>query len=644
MADYTVLYDAEQTEVFDQEVKPLLEGQACAFVAYSEEALIDLSPDTQRVLTWLGDEALYRVLPHASQQQWQVGLIPHPQMNRAYRTFFIPKKAEEAVADILQVASAVKADLMYCNDDLVLGSVMMGNPATMKPASQLDTGWWSKLTHMAVLIFNLRNASLLPYKLETAKQTAVNTAALGITLVYRPSGSDFTKRVVGETEYDEASTNAVILAPRSISEVVHFLLTRVFPKKPASGSLGTYLGHIKSECVTVSCPAKKIDYSVDGHYYTAERVEVKVDDGALQVLSSYLPKKLAVKEGKEGATAKEARETKETKETKESVRIAGLPKGQVVNELVSRPLPWIHHADQEELKETFMTLRENARTSEAYLVLMVLATLLATFGLFANSAPVIIGAMILAPLMAPIISLSMGVLRQNGDLITASAKTLFTGVLLALFFGTLLTLLTPLHTVNHEIAARLSPTILDLGVAIISGIAGAYASARSEVARSLAGVAIAVALVPPLAVSSIGIGWLDWDVFWGAFLLFLANLVGMVLAASATFLFMGYSPFHLAKKGMLLTLAFVGVVSIPLVMAFSKMVEEQSVIYKLEGWQTEVAVVRDVKVRSRDPMYVSATLLADTPLKGEQVDDIKQQMELLLGREIRLEATTAVIR
>ncbi|MDG6778748.1 TIGR00341 family protein [Thiomicrorhabdus sp. zzn3] len=624
MADWMVLYDAAKAEQFENEVKPLLQDRPCRFEAYDRNDRPSFEADS-RVITWLDDESLYDLLPYASKQAWSVGLLPHPGLIRGMRSFFVAKKIEEAIEAIFSSEVPTLADLMYCNDRLVLGSVMLGNPVTMKPAAQVDAGFWSKLKHLMVMTSNLSKTCLLPYKLTTAKETTVSTAALGITVVYRPSGSDFTKRVVGEVLEDESTLNAVILAPRSISEVMHFILTRVLPKKVEVKALNDYLGHIKSEYLLIS-GSQQLDYSIDGEMMQADRLSIRVDENALQIWNPLMPQK-----GIE-------------KEHKESVRVSGLPKGGAVNELINRPLPWIHHADQEEVKETFVTLKENAQASESYLVLMVLATLLATVGLFANSAPVIIGAMILAPLMAPIISLSMGVLRQNGDLIQASGRTLVTGIGLALLFGTLLTWITPLHTLNHEISARLSPTLLDLGVAIISGIAGAYANARSEVAKSLAGVAIAVALVPPLAVSGIGIGWFDWTVFSGAFLLFLTNLVGIVLAAAATFLVMGFSPFHLAKKGLLLSSAFVAVVSVPLLFAFTSMVKEQKAIYALEGWEYQGIEVREVKIRSGKPMQVSVKLITQRPLKTEQIDAIKQKMEMRLGEPIRLEASTAILR
>ncbi len=100
--------------------------------------------------------------------------------------------------DILSVEAPVSADLMYCNHHLVLNSVMLGNPDMMKPAALVDESVWCKLKNLLLLVFSLKKMCLLPYKMVTAKETVVNTAALGISVVYRPSASEFTKRVVGK--------------------------------------------------------------------------------------------------------------------------------------------------------------------------------------------------------------------------------------------------------------------------------------------------------------------------------------------------------------------------------------------------------------------------------------------------------------
>jgi len=132
----------------------------------------------------------------------------------------------------------------------------------------------------------------------------------------------------------------------------------------------------------------------------------------------------------------------------------------------------------------------------------------------------------------------------------------------------------PIERLTSEMAGRLSPTILDLYVAIVSGAAAAYAKSNEKILGSLAGVAIAVALVPPIAVAGIGIGWADWHMFSSAFLLFVTNLVGIVLAAAFVFAVLGFSPLHLAKKGMLKWLMIVALVAIPLYSSFIQMEED----------------------------------------------------------------------
>lgn len=618
-----VLFDAERRVEFEEKIKPGLVDLPCEFVAFDAQMrAADFA--NQTVLTWLGDQAFYTLLPMAAQHNWVLGFLPHPEMQWFYRSFPLAATLAEALDDFNQAQEAVAADLMLCNGQPVLSSVMLGQHALMQSAAKVDVGWWSKLFNVLVLAKNVRQAHLSLYTLKTAKDVEVKAAALGIAVVYRPSASDFTRRVVGDTQHDHASSHTVILAPRSMTEVLHFFFTKVLPKQGRFTNIPSYAGHIKTQTITVSA-AQSIQYTLDGQAHTANNLCVTVQENALNIRTTQLPQK----------STEPAIE--------ELIEVSKLPKGQAMMQLCGRTLPWIYHADKEELKETFVSLKESAALSESFVVLMILSSVLATIGLFANSAPVIIGAMILAPLMTPIISLSMGVLRQSKELVIESVKTLWIGIVLALFFGVLLTVMMPLHDLNSEMLARISPTILDLGVAIIAGIAGAYASARSQVAKNLAGVAIAVALVPPLAVSAIGIGWLDWSIFWGAFLLFLTNLMGMVLAAAAAFLVMGFSPFKVAKKGLLFIFPLVVLVSIPLVIGFNSMVKEKKIVHQLEGWQYQEVVLRDVKIRMDEPLFISAKLLVANPLSRAELEVVKSQVEASLGEPVQLETIQAVV-
>src|SRR5690606_2608921 len=401
---------------------------------------------------------------------------------------------------------------------------------------------WRLLRHLSVL-------RLTPMTLLTHKEKRIETAALSVLLFQQRNSSILARRVVDDSSLNDGMVHMLVLAPHSIGELLRFLLASLLVWRPKSLRLPSYIGYIKTAALTISSP-KPLEYVRDGGSVSAQEIEIRVQPSALRV---FCGRRI---------------DTRLQPEPREGVRTQELPRGEARTELTTRPLPLIDHAGGEELRELFPTLRETALADESFLMLMVLATVLAALGLFADSAPVIIGAMVLAPLMAPIVSLAMGVLRQDEPLIRSSARTLLLGVVLAIGCAALLTLVMPLHVINSEIGARMRPTLLDLGVAVVSGIAGAYAHARTQVAKSLAGVAIAVALVPPLAVSGVGIGWGEWPVFSGAFLLFLTNLCGIVLAAALTFLLLGYSAFHVARRGLAASLLLVAVISVPLGISF----------------------------------------------------------------------------
>ena len=192
--------------------------------------------------------------------------------------------------------------------------------------------------------------------------------------------------------------------------------------------------------------------------------------------------------------------------------------------------------------EVYKAIREGAQPSVDFFVMMGLSAAIATIGLLQNSPAVIIGAMLVAPLMAAIFGLSLGVVRGDLRLLRRSFTATLQGVLLAIAVAALLTLIIPANGVPSEALNRTRPSLLDLGVALASGAAGAYALCRKEVSAALPGVAIAAALVPPLAVIGIGIARWQGPVAGGATLLFLTNLVCITAAGGLVFLWLGFRP------------------------------------------------------------------------------------------------------
>ena len=205
-------------------------------------------------------------------------------------------------------------------------------------------------------------------------------------------------------------------------------------------------------------------------------------------------------------------------------------------------------------------MRRSSIPSFGYFFLIVMSGSIATFGLLSNSAPAIIGAMIIAPLMGPIISLAHGLVIARYARIIRSLLTILAGILVVVGLSYSVTELVGISIAGSEILSRTQPTTLDLGVAIAAGAAAAFAYSRSSVMNSIAGVAIAVALVPPLAVVGIGLaidpattntdldyalraGGLSADpgtIAGGAFLLFLTNLIAIVASAGIVMIAQGY--------------------------------------------------------------------------------------------------------
>jgi len=246
--------------------------------------------------------------------------------------------------------------------------------------------------------------------------------------------------------------------------------------------------------------------------------------------------------------------------------------------------------------------------------------------------------MVVAPLMGPIISLSMAMARQDEALFVPSSKKLLAGVAVSLFCSCWLTYLLPLELITEEIEARTKPNLLDLAVAIISGIAGAYAHARVSAAKGLAGVAIAVALVPPLAVTGIGIGWLNLTVAAGAFLLFITNLAGMVFAGALTYLALGFAPFKRAQRGLVISLVSVIAVSIPLYFSFEKLVSQIDIRNQLLQLKVDELILKEVEVVSvEEPIEIKLDVVNHQPLQQEQLNRLKREIEYMLSQPVRLE-------
>jgi len=621
-----LIFSAEDEQEVQDKILPKLPEQQWEIELSNFQIAQQYQFDTdQLVISYLNDECLRDLMLQAREQEWTIGLLPHPEMKHARYGFGIAANFEDALSDIMDNAAS-QLDLLLCNERPVFNSVIVGQTFTLVPGEAMVEPFWARVRRFWRLMRSLKEVRFTPFTITTQKEKIIETAAFGIVAVEHGRSSVLSRRFMPDSNANDGMMHALVLAPRSVFEMLRFLFASLFMRNIWSRNNPPFVGFIKSSQLKLETN-KAIKYSHDEMVSEAEQLDFKVERRAIRLIPGRL---LALAES--GG------------EQKEIVRTQALPLGKARNELVSYPLPWMHHAAPEEFKDLFMMMRESAKATPAYLTLMVLSTLLAAFGLFANSIPVVIGAMILAPLMGPIISMSLGTLRQDDSLMLESGKSIAIGTGLSLLCAMLIAWFIPLNNINTEIAARISPTLLDLGVAVVSGIAGAYAHARIEVAKSLAGVAIAVALVPPLAVAGIGLGWLDFTVFFGAFLLYLTNLVGIILAALITFMVLGYSPFHRAKNGLMLTFAMVAILAIPLAFGFERMVAENNVLRQLDGQEIAGVKLVDVNVRPRDPLIISLTMVSKTAVDDAVMDEVKQEIERRLQQPVVLEIAIRVVR
>lgn len=306
--------------------------------------------------------------------------------------------------------------------------------------------------------------------------------------------------------------------------------------------------------------------------------------------------------------------------------------------------------DRPEQIEVYRTMRRGARPDIDFFVLIVLSAVIATLGLLQGSAAVIIGAMLVAPLMTPILAISLGVVQGDVRLIRLALESALKGITLALVVAVAMVSLTPYSGLTPEMMARAHPTLLDLIVALASGAAGAYASGRKEVAAALPGVAIAAALVPPLCVAGAGIALSRPDVAGGALLLFITNLIAISMAGAIIFLLLGFRPTRdeherqrRFRQGLAVTLALALIISVPLGFFLVKTVREgqrkQAVVEVLDQEANAIgARFVNSEMQPVDQGFrVVATFYAPEPPDRNTVKRIQGELSRAIGAPVRLE-------
>lgn len=589
--------------------------------------------EKQHLLAVLTDEQLPGYLDIAERLGCVLGVVPREKQTRLHEWFNVPRNIDEAI-ELAFSDQPQKVDVLRCNGEIALGLVMLGETPFLDGRSKafqnrghsLVEQWLYRLALIWFSVLNLFKIKPFPVYLTTTRENGLHTAITGLVAIENDIRGPAARLMGTRLEVQDGLISTLVIAPKSVREYLGFLLRGIFQGEQPLAKLPRAVSFIRCPELTLESE-EPLAYFIDGKPREAKRIELKLHAKALlmNVSEVYFSRS----------------------DSKEVHRTEQLPRNEERLKMIEAHLPLFTHALESEFRDLFVILRDMARPHSTFLTLMVLSAIVASLGLFLSSPAVIIGAMVLAPLMAPIISLAMGLLRGDRGMLEQSLKTIGIGMCLAMGTAAMVALLVPIERITNEIAGRLQPNLLDLGVAIASGIAGAYANVREDVAKSVSGVAIAVALVPPLCVSGIGLGWLDWHVFSGSMLLFLTNLVGISLAAALTFLFLGYAPFQRARRGLGMSLVLLVLVAIPLTLSFVDITKHWQIekiaagqVFIIEGKRITLSNVQ-VNLKG-ERVVLQADMLSRSGVTYDEIKHLKAQLERELEQPIELELTPRI--
>ena len=200
------------------------------------------------------------------------------------------------------------------------------------------------------------------------------------------------------------------------------------------------------------------------------------------------------------------------------------------------------HEGEDDRSKTLEIIKQNVTFNGSNLWILACAIIVASVGLNVNSTAVVIGAMLISPLMGPIVGAGFALGVYDFDLLKKSLRNLALSTLIGLVFSTLYFYISPFKDVQSEILARTSPNIYDILIAFFGGIVGVIAVTRVEKGNPIPGVAIATALMPPLCVAGFGLATGNWSFFFGAIYLYSINCVFIGIATFLIIKYLKYPP------------------------------------------------------------------------------------------------------
>lgn len=599
--------------------------EAVHFLAEPEKYKDDVS--SGHAVTLLNDGDFHNVIMPLCRMGFSIGFVPISKKPAIAEWLKMPSDRQKLFELALQKNKST-IDLTLCNGVPFLGSVSLGQTPFLTPTADGENRFaiFSRLSDFFRNLRDIFSIKPFPVTIISGSDSQIKTAITGMVILENNRHGRDSRLVQTSISGRDGKLSVLLISPRSLLEYLSFLISTIWFRNPETKKLPAAVSYIKTDSLKLVCETGEQTCRIDGETSTAREFLFQVEPGALRI----------------NVSEEFTEECKIAAPDKNTMKIENLPQNEQLVKIIEKHLPFFSCASEEEFKDLLGTLRNNAGLRIDFLIMMLVSSVVAGLGLFLNSPAVIIGAMILAPLMGPILSLAMGMLRRDSRLVAGAVKTILSGIAVALSTSGLMAFIIPVGRITAEMAGRIQPSLLDLGVAVAAGAAGAYANTRDNVSGSLPGVAIAVALVPPLCVSGIGLGWGNFEVFSGAMLLFLTNLIGISLASAVAFMILGFAPVVRARFGLGISLAFLLIIGFPLTAAFNSFQRQWLIEKEIQGVTIDLgsfkACLDEIQIVESDgSIFVKGFVNSPQAITKEDLIKIRDFVRKKLNMPVRLE-------
>ncbi len=305
--------------------------------------------------------------------------------------------------------------------------------------------------------------------------------------------------------------------------------------------------------------------------------------------------------------------------------------------------------DDERQKKIFEDINERSDPNFNFILLTVFSTIIVALGLIIDNAAVVIGGMIIAPLIWPILALGLAIIRGNMPMLKKATFTILKATLIIFLVSFVISVFSPYLGESSEVMLRVQPTLFELFIALAAGFIGTYVVAHPKLSGALAGVVAAVALVPPLSVMGILIANGSFILASGAALLYFTNLIAMTFAAIILFLLVGVkfpkreSSKNIAMSNISWFVIFLIIIAIPLTLVMRDIIKEngdRAVVRDVIEEYTMNAVITNLVVDDqRNLTIINATIQSPVELTSLYARRLSDILAEKLGTPVNLKVT-----